>query len=68
MDEPLACACLLESDGSTAPAEKPRQQRFFRSGIDDTAEFDATDEGFTPNFAKSKDDLDVPAFLRKQMD
>ena len=25
-------------------------------------------EGFTPNFSKMKDDLDVPAFLRKQMD
>ena len=28
----------------------------------------ATDDGFTPNFGKLKDDLDVPAFLRKQMD
>lgn len=33
-----------------------------------TLDFDATDDGFTPNFAKMKDDLDVPAFLRKQMD
>ena len=31
-------------------------------------DFDATDDGFTPNFGKMKDDLDVPAFLRKQMD
>lgn len=30
--------------------------------------FDASDDGFTPNFSKMKDDLDVPAFLRKQMD
>ena len=28
----------------------------------------AYDDGFTPNFSKSKDDLDVPAFLRRQMD
>ena len=49
-------------------AEPQRQQRFFRSGLDETVEFDATDEGFTQNFAKTKDDLDVPAFLRKQMD
>jgi len=26
------------------------------------------DEGYTPNFRKMKNDLDVPAFLRKQMD
>jgi cell division protein FtsZ len=31
-------------------------------------DFDASDDGFTPNFGKLKDDLDVPAFLRKQMD
>jgi hypothetical protein len=29
---------------------------------------DSNDDGFTPNFGKVKDDLDVPAFLRKQMD
>ena len=47
-------------------AEAPTQTRFFRpdAGFD----FDANDEGFTPNFAKMKDDLDVPAFLRKQAD
>jgi hypothetical protein len=31
-------------------------------------ELDPADQGFTPNFGKIKDDLDVPAFLRKQMD
>ena len=52
------------------PAEDPgvpEQQRFFRRelGLD----FDASDEGFTPHFnSKMKDDLDVPAFLRKQAD
>ncbi len=33
-----------------------------------TLEFETGDEGFLPNFGKMKDDLDVPAFLRKQMD
>ncbi|MCP3981624.1 MAG: cell division protein FtsZ [bacterium] len=51
--------------------EIPAQQepeRFFRPGANETLEFDASDDGFTPNFGKMKDDLDVPAFLRKQMD
>jgi len=41
---------------------------FFRPGKTEEVELDATDQGFTPNFGKLKDDLDVPAFLRKQMD
>ena len=40
--------------------------RFLRP--DNRLDFDASDEGFTPNFTRLKDDLDVPAFLRKQMD
>jgi cell division protein FtsZ len=55
-----------------APAEQhvesPVQERFFRSSGEEPLDFDANDEGFTPNFGKMKDDLDVPAFLRKQMD
>jgi cell division protein FtsZ len=41
---------------------------FFRPGKTEEVELDAADQGFTPNFGKLKDDLDVPAFLRKQMD
>jgi cell division protein FtsZ len=41
---------------------------FFRPGKTEEIELDAADQGFTPNFGKLKDDLDVPAFLRKQMD
>ena len=41
---------------------------FFRRGKTEEIELDAADQGFTPNFGKMKDDLDVPAFLRKQMD
>jgi cell division protein FtsZ len=41
---------------------------FFRPGKTEEVELDAADQGFTPNFVKLKDDLDVPAFLRKQMD
>jgi cell division protein FtsZ len=58
-------AVLAAEDGA-APAEEP--DRFLRRGLSDQLDFDANDEGFTPNFGKMKDDLDVPAFLRKQMD
>ena len=54
-----------------APAVDPAeatQDRFMRHAVDQGLDFDASDEGFTPNFGKMKDDLDVPAFLRKQMD
>ena len=51
-----------------AAQEQPAQERFFRPGPTNALEFDSNDDGFTPNFAKMKDDLDVPAFLRKQMD
>jgi cell division protein FtsZ len=50
------------------PEEATEQERFMRRGLSDPLDFDASDEGFTPNFGKMKDDLDVPAFLRKQMD
>ena len=48
--------------------ETVEQERFLRRGLSDPLDFDASDEGYTPNFGKMKDDLDVPAFLRKQMD
>ena len=48
------------------PLEEPGS--FFRRQMGEPLDFDANDEGFTPNFSKMKDDLDVPAFLRKQMD
>ncbi|HZN54323.1 MAG TPA: cell division protein FtsZ [Candidatus Polarisedimenticolaceae bacterium] len=50
-------------DGPSRPT-----RGFFRRGKTDEIELDAADQGFTPNFGKMKDDLDVPAFLRKQMD
>ncbi len=31
-------------------------------------DLDSADDGLPPNFRRMKDDLDVPAFLRKQMD
>ena len=53
----------------SAAAQQPSAaERFFRPGPAGALEFDSNDDGFTPNFAKMKDDLDVPAFLRKQMD
>jgi cell division protein FtsZ len=48
------------------PGEEP--ERYLRRGLSEPLDFDASDDGFTPNFGKMKDDLDVPAFLRKQMD
>ena len=54
-------------EGPPAP-EQAQGDRFHRRSADSRLAFDATDEGFTPNFGKMKDDLDVPAFLRKQMD
>jgi cell division protein FtsZ len=61
--QPSATLPLDHAADSTEGAE---QTRFFRP--DGGLEFDASDEGFTPNFSKMKDDLDVPAFLRKQAD
>jgi len=53
-------------DPATDAVDTPQQTRFLRP--DAGLEFDASDDGFTPNFNKMKDDLDVPAFLRKQAD
>jgi cell division protein FtsZ len=57
-----------EAVASMADAEDGQRDRFFRPGPNESLDFDANDDGFTPNFGKMKDDLDVPAFLRKQMD
>jgi cell division protein FtsZ len=59
-------SATLPLDQAADTVERPARTRFFRpdAGLD----FDATDDGFTPNFSKMKDDLDVPAFLRKQAD
>ena len=55
------------AEGTRAPGQ-PEPEPFLRPSAANTLDFDATDDGFTPNFGKMKDDLDVPAFLRKQMD
>jgi cell division protein FtsZ len=60
---PQVSPALEHAAAPVAAAERPRFLRH-DSGLD----FDANDEGFTPNFSKMKDDLDVPAFLRKQAD
>ncbi len=49
------------------PAVVRHGDRFLRHG-NEKLDFDTTDEGWTPNLSVTKDDLDVPAFLRKQMD
>ncbi len=55
----------LTTDG--AASERP-SLGFFRPGKTADVDLDPADDGFTPNFGKLKDDLDVPSFLRKQMD
>jgi cell division protein FtsZ len=54
------------------PQPQPEAARsgraFLRPNQGELLDLEATDDGFTPNFGKMKDDLDVPAFLRKQMD
>jgi cell division protein FtsZ len=70
----LSHAGLDSTSPSPAPgldepsAAEPAEERFMRRSAATSLDFDANDEGFTPNFGKMKDDLDVPAFLRKQMD
>ncbi len=52
--------------GRPERAERAERARFFRRDLE--LEFDPADDGFAPNFSRMKDDLDVPSFLRKQMD
>jgi len=55
-------------EAARGQGQEPAGSRFFRPGAGEGLDFDANDDGFTPNFGKSRDDLDVPSFLRKQMD
>jgi cell division protein FtsZ len=57
-----------EANAPATAASQRRQGEFLRSGQPAVPELTPFDEGMTPNFYRSKDDLDVPAFLRKQMD
>ncbi len=62
-------AALSGAAGQEPPSAVVRNpDRFLRHGSPDKLEFDNTDDGWTPNLSVTKDDLDVPAFLRKQMD
>ena len=64
--EPEAPAARGSEGWGTRPA--PRAQRLpLRGPVPEELELDGQDDGFPPNF-KSKVDLDVPSFLRKQMD
>jgi cell division protein FtsZ len=56
-------------EGASVPVAPAGGARFLRRGQQQFPGFDATDEGFTPNFTTGlREDLDVPAFLRRQMD
>jgi hypothetical protein len=64
----VSSARAAEPAAAPAPdAERPRRGRFFRPAPT-PLDFDGPGDDFGPNFSKMKDDLDVPAFLRKQMD
>jgi cell division protein FtsZ len=75
LEQPLATGPLPTTFSAEPEGERlaaPRRSRpaepFVRHDAANPPELDATDDGYTPNFGKLKDDLDVPAFLRKQMD
>jgi cell division protein FtsZ len=53
---------------ATTESQEPSGQGYLRGDRSAPLDFDSSDDGFMPNFGKMKDDLDVPAFLRKQMD
>jgi len=59
-------ATVVEATPEPAPVQQQGRSQFFRRDLG--FDFDTNDEGFTPNFSKMKDDLDVPSFLRKQAD
>jgi cell division protein FtsZ len=67
---PVARPAVQAAAESQPVAAQPSPGQFLRrGGQGQMLDFDATDEGFTPNFTtRMKDDLDVPAFLRRQMD
>jgi len=76
-EQPLATAPLQQTFPASvgapiqeqlAPQPGDRVGAFVRHDAANPPELDSNDDGFTPNFSKMKDDLDVPAFLRKQMD
>jgi len=52
-----------------APGAQPRQQTpFLRKGQQPQGNMNTEEGGYGPNFTNLKDDLDVPTFLRRQMD
>ena len=53
--------------GFERPAARDREL-FMRPETRDLPDLDPSEDGHMPNFADRKDDLDVPSFLRKQMD
>ncbi len=50
------------------PAPARNKELFLRPEARELPELDPSEDGHMPNFADRKDDLDVPSFLRKQMD
>jgi cell division protein FtsZ len=67
-DEDERDKALLESVAAPVPEPAPSRVRtFFRGRPMGSLELEATDESL-PNYRTLKHDLDVPTFLRKQMD
>jgi len=71
-DEPSATAQPQEPPHAQEPqpsASQPEQPRFWRGSRFGTPVVDfETGGGYGPNSRATRDDLDVPTFLRKQMD
>ena len=57
-----------ETEGPTPPVVRAGRSLPRRDRMEEENFEIEQDEGYTPNFRKMKNDLDVPAFLRKQMD
>jgi cell division protein FtsZ len=57
-----------EPETQAPPVVRPGRPLPRRERAEEEAFEMEQDEGYTPNFRKMKNDLDVPAFLRKQMD
>ena len=58
----------LEPDPTAGRPGAKQETPFLRKGPNRTPAFSPDEGGYGPNFTNLKDDLDVPTFLRRQMD
>jgi cell division protein FtsZ len=65
--QPTAAPRLEPDPAGSRTGAKP-ETPFLRKGPNRTPAFSPDEGGYGPNFTNLKDDLDVPTFLRRQMD